>query len=103
MVKAKPPVKKPPLRKLPKAKPLPKSKPEPDDFTIADEEPEYKVETYWVDTGWACGAMDVCGGIVVAGAPIFRRFRGQSFDAVSRRYKVIPCTEEHARSARGPS
>ncbi len=69
-----------------KSKPLPK---EPD-------EPEYKVETYWVDTGWGCGAMEVCGGIVVSGAPIFRRFRGQSFETITRRYKVRPCADARA-------
>lgn len=41
-----------------------------------------------IDTGWACGGLFVQGDTVVGGAPIFKRFVGQSLAKLSRTYKV---------------
>lgn len=32
---------------------------------------------YWIDTGWACGGVIVRDDIIIACAPIFKRFIGQ--------------------------
>lgn len=43
---------------------------------------------YWIDTKWACGGIEVQDKIVVSGAPIFRKFIGQSIYKLMRFYKV---------------
>lgn len=46
----------------------------------------------WLDTGWACGGILVRGGVIVGGAPIFRKLCGQVLSTVLARgrYKAIP-------------
>jgi hypothetical protein len=36
-----------------------------------------KTETYWLNTGWATGGVIVEDGIIIDGAPIFRKLIGQ--------------------------
>lgn len=43
----------------------------------------------WIDTGWACGGIEVLDGVVVGGAPIFRKFYGQRAKDLQKRYKVV--------------
>ena len=43
---------------------------------------------YLLDTKWACGLIIVRDGIIVDGAPIFRKFFGQSIDKISKIYKI---------------
>lgn len=52
------------------------------------------MKLYWIDTGWACGGIWVKDGFVVNGAPIFRKFNGQTLEKLMKSYKVILC-EEH--------
>jgi hypothetical protein len=41
------------------------------------------VTRWWLlDTGWACGGVATRAGVIVDGAPIFRRLLGQRFAAV---------------------
>lgn len=43
---------------------------------------------YWIYTKWACGGIKVEKGIVVSGAPIFKRLIGQRLQELQRIYKV---------------
>jgi len=45
---------------------------------------------YWIDTGWGCGGIITSNGIVVDGAPIFRKLRGQLVSKLSKYYNIIP-------------
>jgi hypothetical protein len=43
-------------------------------------------DLYWIDTGWACGAVFVIEGRIVGGAPVFRRLRGQTLSRLPAAY-----------------
>ena len=43
---------------------------------------------YWIDTKWACGGIWVKNKIVYEGAPIFRKFIGQSINRLKQIYQV---------------
>lgn len=43
---------------------------------------------WWVDTGWACGGLEVVDGRVVGGAPIFGKFCGQRFERIRKHYRT---------------
>lgn len=53
--------------------------------------------TYWLDTGWACGAVHVEDGEIVAPhpstAPVFRRLGGAKLDGLSEKYHAELLTE----------
>ena len=42
-----------------------------------------------LDTKWACGLIIVRDGIIVDGAPIFRKLFGQSIDKIGKIYKIV--------------
>ena len=45
---------------------------------------------YWIDTRWGCGGILVNEqGIVIDGAPIFRRLIGQSVASLRRSYRLV--------------
>lgn len=43
---------------------------------------------YWIDTAWACGGIVVEAGMIISGAPIFRRLVGQRFEDVKKFYRT---------------
>lgn len=45
---------------------------------------------YWIDTGWGCGGIIVAPNniIIPGGAPIFKKFIGQSIEKLKRSYKI---------------
>ena len=43
---------------------------------------------YWIDTKWACGGIWVKNKIVYEGAPIFKKFIGQSINRLKQIYQV---------------
>ena len=45
--------------------------------------------TYWVDTGFACGAVDVWGDRIVDSCSIFKRWIGSSWPAFKSHYKNV--------------
>ena len=46
------------------------------------------MDEYLLDTKWACGLIIVKDGIVIDGAPIFRKLFGQSLLKLQKIYKV---------------
>jgi len=46
------------------------------------------IEWWWIDTRWACGGIKTKDGVVIYGAPIFKKFKGQSIQRLCRSYKV---------------
>ena len=49
------------------------------------------LKLYWIDTRWACGGIITQFGIVIDGAPIFRKFIGQNIARLAKSYKFIEC------------
>lgn len=44
--------------------------------------------SFFIDTRWGCGGVEAIEGIIVGGAPIFRKFYGQTIDELSKCYKI---------------
>jgi uracil-DNA glycosylase family 4 len=45
-------------------------------------------DLYQIDTGWGCGGIFVENGIIVGGAPIFKKLFGETLDKIRRTYKT---------------
>ena len=45
---------------------------------------------HWFDTQWGCGGIESVDGVVVSGAPIFRRFQGARIEDLKTMYKLQP-------------
>lgn len=48
-----------------------------------------KEDLYWIDSKWGCGGIFVKDGIIVGGAPVFKKFIGQSIQKISNYYKIV--------------
>lgn len=47
-----------------------------------------KLTTYWVDTGFACGCVEVQGNKIVNTCPIWKKWEGQSWSRFKSYYKA---------------
>lgn len=56
-------------------------------LSLADAQNDLK-HSYWVDTGFACGLVEVAGDRIIDTAPIFTRWRGQSWAKFKHYYKA---------------
>ena len=61
---------------------------------------------YQLDTKWGCGGIKVENGIVVEGAPIFRKLISEKITKLQKYYKLTPlstkktCEENNTTKAR---
>lgn len=55
---------------------------------------------YQLDTGWACGGIEVVDGKIVGGAPIFRRLVGQRIESLAQSYRTVAIDGEEMSMGR---